>query len=74
MRCCTGQPSYDPFLVRININLANYDSPQIYLVESQNKRSKEIYLGLDAAGLLLSGGFLALNIINKRKEEERDNL
>jgi len=69
MRCCTGQPAGDPFMVNMKINLAAFDRPEIYLVKSAGHNKKIFLLTLDAAGLLLSGGFLAANIASRRREE-----
>ncbi len=69
MRCCTGAPSGDPFLSRMNFSLSAFDLPDIYLVQGKSKKSKIIYLGLDALGLVVVGSFLGINIINRRKEE-----
>jgi hypothetical protein len=69
MRCCTGQPAGDPFMVNMKINLAAFDRPEIYLVKSAGHNKKVFLLTLDAAGLLLSGGFLAANFASRRREE-----
>lgn len=69
MRCCTGQPTADPFMFRMSISLAGFDRPEIYLVKSENNQQKKAWLGIEAAGLLLCGGFLTATIINKRREE-----
>ncbi len=69
MRCCTGQPAADPFLVRMDISLAGFDRPEIYLVKSENNKQKKAVLAIEAAGLLFSGGFLAAAIANRRREE-----
>lgn len=69
MRCCTGQPAGDPFIVRMNISLAGFDRPEIYLVKSENNKQKRILLAIETAGLLLCGGFLAATISSRRREE-----
>jgi len=69
MRCCTGQPTIDPFLVKINMNLKDFDRPYIYLVIGDNSKKKKTLLALEAAALALCTGVLAANIVNRRREE-----
>lgn len=69
MRCCTGEPAGDPFLVKINMSLKDFDRPYIYLVLGKsNKRKKSLALA-EAAALALFAGVLAANLDNRRKEE-----
>lgn len=69
MRCCTGEPAADPFITKFNVSLADFDRPEIYLVRSENNRQKKMWLVIEMAGLIATGGFLTTAIINKRKQE-----